>query len=290
MPRKRTVGAAPPTELDDDFFEHLGDNDDRKRIGKKNISSSRNLTKGELATRICLGVVALTSLVALTTGIWAFTRVWQTEPQTFDSLEVLEVLTTADLEISGDVVLSDEAVSTIQTKLSLTTGADGYQCWDLNLDHLCNTTTEDQNGDGACNITDCQGVDGVIGVNGTDGVDGVNGTNGVDGVNGTNGADGVNNFPADIFKIRMPETARFLEHRQGALFNGTEGDAHFLVVDAGADHHDRREHHRRIDAQYVRSASRPNIHSSFDRIRPRLSDPFPPHFDDRWYRHHPRFE
>lgn len=52
------------------------------------------------------------------------------------------------------------------------TGDDGIECWDLDENGLCNTTTEDTNSDGICDASDCKGIDGLSGQTGLTGVAG----------------------------------------------------------------------------------------------------------------------
>ena len=62
-------------------------------------------------------------------------------------------------------------------------GPQGLQCSDLNANNFCDPE-EDINGDGACNVTDCRGVQGLQGIQGPIGPTGVQGPPGPGG--GTN--------------------------------------------------------------------------------------------------------
>ena len=118
-------------------------------------------------------------------------------------------------------------------------GEDGFSCWDLNQDGMCNLGTEDINGDGNCTTADCQGPPGQ---NGTDGMPGQNGTDGVQGPPGSpgppgppgapgspgqNGTDGVQGPPGPIVplgnltdvEIINVTTSHFLHHENGSWFN-----------------------------------------------------------------------
>lgn len=71
-----------------------------------------------------------------------------------------------------------------------TPGKDGYQCWDRNLNHVCDLSSEDQNGDNLCTIDDCIGPTGPRGFNGTIGPQGLTGPTGPTGPRGFNGTTG----------------------------------------------------------------------------------------------------
>ena len=50
---------------------------------------------------------------------------------------------------------------------------DGFDCWDLNRNRMCDLPEEDMNDDQMCDVLDCQGAPGTNGTNGRDGNDGV---------------------------------------------------------------------------------------------------------------------
>lgn len=60
-------------------------------------------------------------------------------------------------------------------------GPAGHSCWDLQMDPLCNLTTEDTNHDGQCTPLDCRGPHGVTGPIGTHGPTGPTGPTGAAG-------------------------------------------------------------------------------------------------------------
>lgn len=62
-------------------------------------------------------------------------------------------------------------------------GTNGINCWDLNGNGICDALTEDRNGDGVCNVTDCRGDVGATGAQGPQGTQGVAGQNGTNGLN-----------------------------------------------------------------------------------------------------------
>ncbi len=66
-------------------------------------------------------------------------------------------------------------------------GADGYSCWDTNMNHVCDLGTEDKNNDTQCDTDDCQGQRGPAGNLGPAGEMGVQGPQGPTGAQGVDG-------------------------------------------------------------------------------------------------------
>ena len=69
-------------------------------------------------------------------------------------------------------------------------GLDGIHCWDLDADSICDRDTEDSNGDGECDVLDCQGAQGEPGLQGDQGPAGPQGETGPQGPQGEQGPKG----------------------------------------------------------------------------------------------------
>lgn len=77
--------------------------------------------------------------------------------------------TTVPFALSGDMSKHAIAFDGSWHDYGKFTGDDGFDCWDLDKNRLCNLTTEDKNSDGVCDVLDCRGTRGDNGTTGSTG-------------------------------------------------------------------------------------------------------------------------